>query len=379
MHVFLLTGEPSGDLHGAHLAAALRALAPDCRIRGAGGPRMAAAGVELVARSEHWGAMGIPEALRKVPMLLWQKARLTRLLTADPPDVLVTIDFGAFNVRLLRGLRGAGIKTVYYIPPGCWSRARSAGDLPALVDAVATPFPWSAETLRAAGARAEWVGHPIRDYCRLTVSREEARRALSLDDNRPTVAIVPGSRRAELRYLLPVFLETARLLPAPQVLLTVAPSLGEAAVRAVVPPDIDTRYLDGMDYDRLQAADAALVTSGTATLEVACVGVPMVVAYRASVASYLQYLLLLRGRLGHISLPNILADAPVVPELLQYDATPETLAAALTPLLTDTPARRMQTDAFAHIRENLGDAGAVEKTARLVLELAGAEPTYRNG
>ncbi|HOF88805.1 MAG TPA: lipid-A-disaccharide synthase, partial [Armatimonadota bacterium] len=130
MYIFLVTGEPSGDLHGAHLAAALRALAPDCRLRGAGGPRMAAAGVELVARSEHWGAMGIPEALRKVPGLLWHKARLTRLLTADPPDVLVTVDFGAFNVRLLRGLRGAGLKTVYYIPPGCWSRTRPAGDLP---------------------------------------------------------------------------------------------------------------------------------------------------------------------------------------------------------------------------------------------------------
>lgn len=376
MHVFLLTGEPSGDLHGAHLATALRALAPEVHIRGTGGPRMAAAGVDLVARSEHWGAMGIPEALRKVPMLLWQKARLTRLLTAEPPDVLVPIDFGAFNVRLLRGLRGAGIKTVYFIPPGCWSRTRAAGDLPTLVDAIATPFPWSAARLAAAGARAEWVGHPIRDYCRLTTSRADARRALGLDDARPTVALIPGSRRTELRYLLPVFLEAVRQLrPAPQVLLSVAPSLGEAAVRRVVPTGLDVRYLDGMDYDRLQAADAAFVTSGTATLEVACVGVPMVVAYRASVASYLQYLLLLRGRLGHISLPNILADAPVVPELLQYDATPEALAAALTPLLTATPARRAQVEAFARIRDSLGEGGAVENTARLVLDVAGGIAT----
>lgn len=372
LHVFLLTGEPSGDLHGAHLAAALRALAPATRLSGAGGPRMAAAGVELVARSEHWGAMGIPEALSKVPLLLRQMRRLTALLRADPPDVLVAIDFGAFNVRLLRRLRGSGLRVVYYIPPGCWSRARPAGDLPALADAIATPFPWSAETLRAAGAHAEWVGHPIRDYCALTCTRDEARRRLGLDDARPTVAIIPGSRRAELRHLLPVFLGAVRRLqPAPQVLLSVAPSLGEAAIRRAVPSDLDVRYLDGLDYDRLQAADAALVTSGTATLETACVGVPMVVAYRASLAAYLQYLLLLRGRLGYMALPNILADAPVVPELRQYDATPDALAAALTPLLTDTPARRAQLDAFARIRASLGDGHAVEKTARLVLDVAG--------
>ncbi len=325
-----------------------------------------------MARSEHWGAIGIPEALGKVPMLLVQKARLERRLRAERPDVLVAIDFGAFNVRLLRNIRHLGIPTVYYIPPGCWSRTRRAGDLPQLVDAVATPFPWSAETLRAVGVRAEWVGHPIRDYCTLTMTRDAARRELGLDDARPTVAVIPGSRRAELRHLLPVFLRAARALqPAPRVLVSVAPSLGEDAVRAAVPAGLDVRYLAGMDYDRLQAADAALVTSGTATLEVACVGVPMVVAYRASLAAYLQYLLLLRGRIGHFSLPNILADAPVVPELLQYDATPAALATALAPLLTDTPARRAQVEAFTAIRASLGEGRVVEKTARLVLDVAG--------
>lgn len=369
MHVFLLTGEPSGDLHGAHLATALRALAPGCRLTGAGGPRMAAAGVELVAASEHWGAIGIPEALRKVPMLLAQMARLDTLLRADPPDVLVAIDFGAFNVRLLRRLRGRGIRVVYYIPPGCWSRARTAGDLPQLVDAVATPFPWSAEMLRAAGVRAEWVGHPLRDYCALTTTPPEARRALGLDDARPVVALIPGSRRSELRHLLPVFLRAVRALNA-TILVSVAPSLDETDVRRMVPAGLDVRCLAGLDYNRLQAADAALVTSGTATLEVACVGVPMVVAYRASFATYLQYLLV-RGRLPYIALPNILADAPVVPELLQYDATPAALASALTPLLSATPARRAQLEAFARIRASLGEGGAVEKTARLVLDVAG--------
>jgi lipid-A-disaccharide synthase len=367
MDIFLLTGEPSGDLHGAHLARALRALAPAAVIRGAGGPRMAEAGVELVARSEHWGAMGIAEALKRVPRLLVEMARLQRGLRRQPPDALVAIDFGAFNMTLLRRLRHDGLRTVYYIPPGCWSRTRPVGDLPSLVSAVATPFPWSADRLRDAGVRAEWVGHPILDYCRITLSRAEARARLGLADDRPLLAIVPGSRRQEIRHLLPVFLETARrLTPAPRVLLSVAPG----AVLPPPPADLEVITMTGLDYDLLQAADAALAASGTATLELACAGVPLVAAYRGSRVDYLQYLLLIKRRLKYFSLPNILADAPVVPELLQYDASPDGLAAAVAPLLADTPARRAQCDAFARIRTDLGDGHAVDRAARLVLEVA---------
>jgi radical SAM protein with 4Fe4S-binding SPASM domain len=151
MRVFILTGEPSGDLHSARLATALLARDPHIELIGVGGTRMRQAGVRLEMVSEQWGAIGIPEALRKVPYLLLQLNRLQRRLRQDPPDVLVPIDFGAFNVRLLKGLQGSEIRTVYYIPPGCWSRRRPAGQLPFLVNAIATPFPWSAENLRAAG------------------------------------------------------------------------------------------------------------------------------------------------------------------------------------------------------------------------------------
>jgi len=372
MRVFILTGEPSGDLHGARLAQALIDRQPHLDLGGIGGARMREAGVRLCLESEHWGAIGIPEALRKAPYLLWQMHRLERLLRADPPDVLVPIDFGAFNVALLRRLRRA-IRTVYYIPPGCWSRHRPAGQLPFLVNAIATPFPWSAENLRAAGsaARIEWVGHPILEYTRVSAARP-ARPA----SERPLVAVVPGSRRAELRHLLPVFIAALRRLPTqPRVLLTVAPSLGEQAMRAALADldadDLEIRLLRGIDYAAVQEADAALVASGTATLEMACLNVPMVVAYRSSRATWWQYQLAARGgRLRFISLPNILADAPVVPELLQDDANPAALAAALLPLLTTTAARQAQLDAFAAIRATLGDGQACAKTAELILSIA---------
>lgn len=378
MRVFLLTGEPSGDLHGAHLARALQAQDPGIEVVGVGGTRMREAGVRLVADSEHWGAIGIPEALRKVPMLLVQFRRLLRLLTADPPDVLVPIDFGAFSVRLLRRLPPGAMRRVYYIPPGCWSRDRDPGQLPFLVDALATPFPWSAERLRSAGAPAHvaWVGHPILDYCQAAASRAEARARLEVADDRPVVALLPGSRDAELRHLLPVYVQAVRHLAGrPVCLLAAAPNLREAAVRRLLSPAVDVRLLRGLDYALIRAADAALVTSGTATLEMACLDVPMVVAYRGSFASWVQYRIIVRGGgLRHIALPNIIADARVVPELLQEQASPAALAEALTPLVTDTPARQAQLTAFAALRATLGDGYACERVATLIRAVAAGQP-----
>ncbi|MHB9110738.1 MAG: lipid-A-disaccharide synthase [Armatimonadota bacterium] len=378
MRIFILTGEPSGDLHGARLAQALTVQHPAVELLGVGGTRMRRAGVRLLMESEHWGVIGIAAALGKLPYLLSRLHAIERILRADPPDVLVPIDFGAFNMHLLRRLNG-GIPTVYYIPPGCWSRHRQPGQLPFLVQAVATPFPWSADNLRAAGApaRVEWVGHPILEYTQVGGTREEARSKLSLRPDRPTVAVVPGSRQEEVRRLLPVFIGALqRLSPAPQVLLTVAPSLGEPSIREILAragaQDLEIRLLDGIDYAQVRAADAALAASGTATLELACLDVPMVIAYRSSFATLVQFKIAVRGgQLRFIGLPNILADAPVVPELLQDAATPDALAEALTPLLTDMPARRAQLDAFAGIRANLGDGHACEKAARLVLEVGG--------
>lgn len=378
MRVFILTGEPSGDLHGAHLARALRALDPTIEIAGVGGTRMIEAGVQVVINSEHWGAIGIAEALTKVPLLLRRKLQLVKLLRADPPDVLITIDFGYFNVRVIRDVRSAVRRILYYIPPGCWSRQRAAGRLPFMVDAIATPFPWSAENLRAAHgtAQIEWVGHPLLDYCHSDFTRAQARELLSLPADLPVVAVIPGSRSAELKHILPTFLATVKLLkPKPSVLITVAPSLGEARVRAMVPPGMEVRLLRGIDYDLLQAADAALVTSGTATLELAILGMPMVIAYRTGWLTNIQIRILLLNRekrgLRYIGLPNILADAPIVPELIQESATPELLANALTPLLTDTEQRRAQLTGFHGMRQNLGEAGAVERTAKMVMGLGG--------
>jgi lipid-A-disaccharide synthase len=310
-----------------------------------------------------------------VPALLCELVRLIRYLRAHPPDVLVPIDFGAFNVRLLRGLRGSGIRSVYYIPPGCWSRTRAPGELPWLVDAIATPFPWSAERLRSAGgpARIEWVGHPLLEYSTLATPAAAARERLGISPDRPVVALLPGSRRAEIRYLMePFWAAVARLTPRPLCLVTVAPNVQGAREFEQVPSGVEVRWLDGLDYSLLPAATAACVASGTATLELTCLGIPMVVAYRGAWATWLQYRLVARGgRIRHVALPNILADAPVVPEFLQEAAHPAALAAALAPLLGESSERRAQLAALTALRAALGDGQTTVRTAELIAAVAG--------
>jgi lipid-A-disaccharide synthase len=374
MRIFIVTGDPSGDLHGAHLAQALREQDPLITLRGVGGVRMRRAGVELVAESDHWGAIGIAAAVCKVPYLLRQISRLAALLRADPPDVLVLIDFGAFNVALLKKLRGSGIRSVYFIPPGSWSRDRKPGKLPFLLEGIATPFPWSAENLRGAGApaRIEWVGHPLLDYCREAATREEARARLGISSTQPVLALVPGSRQLEVRYLLDAFLAAAQqLTPAPLVLLAVAPSLQNAPQWRALPAGLEIRRLEGLDYSLLPAADAALSASGTATLELACLRVPLVAAYRCSLFGELEARVQARGwGLRYFALPNILAAARVVPEFFQREAHPAALAAALTPLLSDTPERRAQLESFTRLRDMLGTGHACERTATMIREIA---------
>lgn len=379
--VFILAGEASGDRYGGALIEALRALDPRLTFRGIGGPRLQGAGAELLFDSRDWGAIGIGEALTLIPRL-WRRLRQTIAhLRAQPPALLVLIDFGAFNVRVARGLstsfkaglRGSGVPILYFIPPRCWSRTRAGGELPDLVDAIATPFPWSAERLRGGRAQVEWVGHPLLDLVRPALAREKAYVAYDLDPGRPIVALVPGSRRHEIQRMLPVMAAAARLVegqaPGVQFLLTVAPTASRDAIAAAF-EGMTTRLLDGMNYDAVQLAQAAAVTSGTATLELAILGVPMVVAYRGSRLTELQFALVrARRRVRAIALPNILAGREIVPELIQDQATPLRIATEISLLLGQPERSAAMRRDLARAAASLGGPGALQRTARLALSL----------
>jgi len=378
--VFMVAGEASGDWVGARLAGALRRRRPEITLSGIGGRRMSGAGVELLADSAEWAAIGIFEALSRIPSVARALRAAHALLAAQRPSALVLIDAGAVNMRLVRMTRGLGLPTLYYFPPGSWRRTPRSVAVRDAVDAIATPFPWSADLLSGGRAYVKWVGHPVVESARPTLPLDVAAARYGVDRNRAVVAVAPGSRRQEIHYLLPTLVEAAQLLGSAalgvQFLIPVAASLRPEPIEQLVArAGVKAIFLDGMDYDALQLADLAIVCSGSVTLEFACLGIPMIVAYRASRATTLQFRLV-RGLIGgqrFAAMPNIIAGREIIPELLGSAAQPGSIADAAAALLRDER-RRAQMRADLHaVASALGPPGASERTAEMVLELIDAK------
>jgi lipid-A-disaccharide synthase len=365
-----VAGEASGDLHGATLARALGTLAPGLRLAGMGGAQMSAAGVRLVQRAEPVAVVGGTEALGRLPAL-WQAFQaLRRHLREARPQVLVLIDFPEFNMRMARAARQLGVPVVYFVAPQVWAWRR--GRLRAMardVSRVLAIFPFEVGLYQEAGVPVEFVGHPVLDVLP-EFDRTRARSGLAATDE-TLVGLLPGSRDAEVRRHLPVLLDAARRIltrrPRTRFALPVATTISagpvEAAVRGARLP---VEVLPGEAYRVMAGADLLLLSSGTATLEAACYGAPMVVLYRLSWVSYGVARALVRG-VSHISLPNIVAGREVVPELIQGRATPAAVAAAALSLLENDGAWAAQRQALLEVRARLGEAGAGLRAARAVL------------
>jgi lipid-A-disaccharide synthase len=372
--VLLVAGEPSGDLHGATLARALAALEPGLAIAGVGGPRMAAAGVRLTHAIGGAAVVGGTEVVGRLPALARRLVQLFRLLRRTPPGVLVLIDFPDFNLQLARRARRLRIPVVYLFAPQVWAWRR--GRVRAMardISRVLAVFPFEMPIYQEAGVPVEFVGHPILDALP-PFERRRARAGLA-GDGETLVGLLPGSRQAEVRRLLPVLLGAAQRVAArvPGVRFAVplasanVPDAVDAAIRAA---RIRVRVVPGEAHRVMAAADLVLVASGTATLESACYGVPMVVVYRLSSLSYALARLVVRG-VSHISLPNIVLGYGAVPELIQDRAAPAAVAEAAIHLLEDQPARLAQRTALAEVRARLGQPGAAERAARAVLRERG--------
>lgn len=360
MRVFFSAGEASGDAYAAALA---RRLPSQTVVEAVGGPRVRETGARMVADSSAWGAVGILESLKVVPRVLGGYRAALDALEITEPGVFVPIDFGYMNVKLARAAKRAGWKVLYFVPPGSWRRDKQGADLPAVTDLIVTPFPWSAEILGRMGADARFLGHPLKEM--VAEAPEVA--------ERNGIAVLPGSRSHEVRENLRAIVAAISGLPGP-VRLVVARNLGETAVldewrRAGGGP---AEAVTTGAYGALKASRAAVVCSGTATLESALCGCPSVVVYRGSKAMEIEYRLR-RPKFDHVSLPNILLGRRLLPELIQWDATAERIRAELDPLLADTPARQAQLDGFSELSGVLGPSDAVTRSAELILGLAQAQ------
>ena len=359
IRVFVSAGEASGDAYGAALVHELGALRPSCVFEAIGGRKLSEAGATLVADSSHWGAIGIWQSFLVALSALGAYYRVKRRLARGNAGLFVAIDFGYMNVRLCRHAKGHGWKVLYFVPPASWRRDRQGADLPALTDAIVTPFPWSAEILKRMGADAHWFGHPIKQLLRDAPSQIRGH----------GIAVLPGSRTHEIDNNLPLI---AQSVDGP-VEFALAPSVDRDAFvarwRRLRPDASEDLFTVADTPGVLRRARAAIVCSGTATLEAALSRTTMVVIYRASRAMEIEEKIIRFKRPKFISLPNIVLDRLAVPELIQEGATPETLRAALKPLLEDSPERASQLEAFEELDSILGADDAITKAAQIAIGL----------
>jgi lipid-A-disaccharide synthase len=372
--VLVSCGEASGDLYAGALARELRAIDPSLEISGFGGQALGASGAALIGDYRGFAVTGLVEAARVLPRS-WRMLRTIGAAAREcRPDVFVAIDFPDFNFRLLPVMHELGIPIVYYVSPQIWAwRPQRISVLRRFVSRMLVIFPFEVEIYERAAIPVEFVGHPLVDLAHPSGSREAFLGRNGLDPSRPILALLPGSRPNEIRRILPV-IEAARAsiaqqVPGVQFLLARAPALSDGLFEAVgAAPDVTV--VTGVTDDVLAAADAVVTASGTATVQTALHGKPMVIVYRLSPATYAIGRRLVR--LPHVGMVNLVAQRAVVPELIQQALTPQALAREAVSLLTDTArAARMRTD-LAEVRAKLGGAGASRRAARSVLAIASA-------
>jgi lipid-A-disaccharide synthase len=384
LRVAVVAGEASGDLLGAGLLRELKARYPQAQFAGVGGPAMRAAGLDAWHDCSELALMGLVEVLRHLPRLLRLRAALQRRVLAWKPDVFVGIDAPDFNLGLERRLKDAGIRTVHYVSPSVWAwREGRAAKIGRSADRVLCLFPMEPAIYAQYGIDARFVGHPLADTLPLQPDRAAARGRLGVDPQAPVLAVLPGSRLGEIRRLWPEFLEAARLVakttPGLQLLVPAANAACRAAIENELAqaPLAAVRVLDGDAHEAMIAADVVLLASGTAALEAMLAKRPMVVGYRISALTYRIVMALGLMKVNRYSLPNVLANEPIVPELMQHDCTPENLAAAVRHWFTHPDECATLLPRYLAIHERLrqdASARAADAIAEMV-EAGLVEPT----
>ncbi len=373
--ILIVAGEASADLHASRALEELTRLRPGVRAFGVGGPRLRAAGLEALAPAEDISVMGIAEVLPRLPRILGILRALAAAAARRRPKAALLVDLPDFNLRLAAKLKRLGVPVVYYVSPTIWAwRQGRARKIAKVVDRMLCILPFEERFYEGTGVSARFVGHPFAE--RPPPAEPGAYRAgLGLPAARTTVALVPGSRPGELKRIFPAMLAAAEriraLRPDAQFVVPVAPTLARAQLEPYLAGHraIEVKLVEGRTEEVVGASDAALVKSGTSTLETALMLRPMVVVYKLSWLSYLVGRLLVR--IAHFALVNILAGRGLVPELLQGDASPERMAAEIERLLGDRAAREEQLRGLREVRASLGEPGAARRVAEEVARAMG--------
>ena len=371
----IIAGEASGDLHGANLARELKSLDSSWQLSGIGGAEMAGAGVNLIYDISSLAVMGIIEVFNRLKDIRSAMHILEERFKNARPDLLILIDYPGFNLEMARRAKKYNIPVLYYISPKIWAwREGRIERIKKYVDRMAVILPFEKKYYQEHGVVVDFVGNPLLDHVHTTLTPAQFKKRYNIDHDAAVIGIMPGSRRQEIKKLLPLFLQTAVMLNSKMkkcvFLLPLASTLSEGEIKmhcGRVDSLLDIRIIKDERYGAMAACDAAMAASGTLTMELAILKVPMVVCYRVSLVSYLLAKPFIKVK--YASLVNLVAEKEVVPELLQYKATPENIYKEILPLLLNHDAAEAMQDKLAKICKQLGEPGASKRVARLVREL----------
>ena len=377
--VMIVAGEASGDLHGARLVTAMKAGRPGLSFCGMGGRELAAAGVDILFEARKIAVVGIVEVFSHLPDILAARRVLRETLAQERPALLILIDFPDFNLMLAKYAKKLGIPVFYYISPQVWAwRSGRVRTISQRVDRIGVILPFEEEFYRDRGVAAHYVGHPLLDSVHSSVSREEFCRSQAIDPDHICIGLLPGSRKKEIISLLPTLLQAAKRLAEknPKKVVFLIPLASTISEKEIRDNGLD-EFGQGLDlhlvrenrHEMMAACDAAVVVSGTVTLELAILNTPMVVVYKVSPRTYALGKLLVNKELNHFSLVNLIAGKEVVPELLQEEVTPERIEKELASILLQPERREVMLQGLSYVQERLGKAGASEKAAQLALSL----------
>jgi len=371
----IVTGEASGDLHGANLIKAARKLDPELTFCGVGGEKMAAAGCDILIPSSELSVMGLVEVVRHLPRIWRVFQQLKQLLfSSQAPDVVILIDSPDFNLRLAKQAKKAGIPVLYYVSPQVWAwRKGRVKGISAVVDRLAAIFPFEPECYRGYPIDVRYVGHPLLDEAGASADVETIRQRYQLKGTGPVIGLFPGSRQNELTYSFPTIVETAAKLgqahPSAEFVVPLAPGVEEGQLRSQLEESgIEATFVRDSIYDTAAACDVVLGVSGTVTLQVALVETPMAILYKAAPLTYAigKHLV----SVEFIGLPNIVAGKSVVREFIQDDANPQALFEEVQRILMDDAYHQTMKQNLAEVRHRMGEPGCSGRVAEMAIELS---------
>ncbi|MDD5692669.1 MAG: lipid-A-disaccharide synthase [Candidatus Omnitrophica bacterium] len=367
--ILIICGEPSGELHAATLVSAIKKITPGIKIVGVGSRLLAASGAEIIYDTAGLSVMGIIDVLKKLPKFLSLKKFILNKITKDKFEAIIFVDFSGFNLRLAKAINNS-IPTIYYVSPQVWaSRPGRIETIKRYIKKMIVLFKFEKEFYSRHGMDADFAGHPLLDIAKPTMTKKEFLSGLGLSDNKKTIALFPGSRKQEIKTILPIMLETARVLKAKieaQFIIAKPAQVDWDVYNCLIKrSNLEVKVVEGKTYDCMEAADFCLVCSGTATLETAIMQKPFVIIYKMNLLNYLLYRP--QVKLPYIGMVNIVAGKKIIPEFVQFRARPKKIAAEVLRILSDQKELQKIASNLSSVRSSLGEPGAATRASQLIL------------